>query len=193
LQIPLQLILFSFPAVIYAAILHRRGEPERQILYKLGLRRSERVYYVWALLSFVAVAVVGFLFNPLLPPNYLDRPMLAASHYAGLELSLLTLVYALFREAIYVTLGEEVLFRGLLGGWLMRRFGYVVGNALQTLAFFLPHLLVLLAGLDLWPLLSFPLAFGWLAGWLRYHSRSILPGWLVHTLANTLAAIIAMN
>jgi hypothetical protein len=56
------------------------------------------------------------------------------------------------REFLTGSLGEEVFFRGLLGGWLMRRFGLLVGNTLQTLIFLLPHFLILFAGVYLWPL-----------------------------------------
>ena len=126
-------------------------------------------------------------------PGYYDRPGIAASQYAGVELGILAVVYAFFREAVYVALGEELFFRGLVGGWLMRRWGFWVGNALQSLVFLMPHLFVLNAGLDLWPLLLAPLVSGWLYGWLLYHSGSILPGWLGHSLAIALAAAGVMS
>jgi membrane protease YdiL (CAAX protease family) len=34
---------------------------------------------------------------------------------------------------------------------------------------------------------------GWLLGWLRYRSDSILPGWLVHSLSNAFGALAAMT
>jgi membrane protease YdiL (CAAX protease family) len=74
----------------------------------------------------------------------------------------------------------------------MRHLGFLVGNTLQTLIFLLPHLFVLLAGLSLWPLLIFPVFLGWLNGWLRYKSDSVLPGMLVHALGNTLSDVLAM-
>ncbi len=110
-----------------------------------------------------------------------------------MELGILAVVYALFREGVYVALGEELFFRGLVGGWLMRHLGFWVGNALQSLVFLVPHLFVLSAGLDLWPLLLAPLASGWLFGWLLYRSGSILPGWLGHGLAIALAAAGVMS
>ncbi len=97
------------------------------------------------------------------------------------------------REAIYVALGEEIFFRGFLGGWLTRRFGFAIGNAAQALIFLLPHLLLLLVSLRLWSLVLVQLLLGWSIGWLRYHSNSILPGWLAHSLANALGALAAMG
>ena len=110
-----------------------------------------------------------------------------------MELGILTLSYAFVRESIYVALGEELFFRGLVGYWLMRHLGFWVGNAVQSLVFLAPHLLVLSAGLELWPLLLAPLISGWLYGWLLYRSGSILPGWLGHSLGIAFAAAGVMK
>ena len=66
-------------------------------------------------------------------------------------------------------------------------------NAVQALVFLVPHLFVLSAGVDLWPLLLAPLVSGWLYGWLLYRSGSILPGCLGHRLAIALAAAGVMS
>jgi hypothetical protein len=58
-------------------------------------------------------------------------------------------------------------------GWPVRRLGFAVGNAMQTLVFLLPHLLLLLVSSSLWPIIAVQL----LAGWLLHPSDSILPGW----------------
>jgi membrane protease YdiL (CAAX protease family) len=97
------------------------------------------------------------------------------------------------REAIYVALGEEIFFRGLLGGWLVRRLGFAIGNTVQTLIFLLPHLLLLLVSLNLWPIIAVQIVAGWLLGWLRYRSDSILPGWLAHSLINAFGALATMR
>jgi membrane protease YdiL (CAAX protease family) len=127
-------------------------------------------------------------------PGYYDRPGIAASQYAGVDLGILTLLYAFFRESIYVALGEELFFRGLVGGLLMRHLGFWVGNSLQSLVFLAPHLFVLRCGLELWPLLLLaPLVSGWFYGWLLYRSGSILPGWLGHSLGIAFAAAGVMK
>ncbi len=95
-------------------------------------------------------------------------------------------------EFFFTALGEEVFFRGLLGGWLMRRLGFQIGNALQTLIFLIPHALILLVSVSFWPLLIAPIVLGWLNGWLRYKSESILHGMFIHALANTLSDGLAM-
>src|SRR6266567_1847304 len=73
-------------------------------------------------------------------------------------------------------------------GW---RLGFLLGNTLQTRIFLLAHLLILLVGTYLWPLLAFPVLLGWVNGWLRYKSDSVLPGMLVHALGNTISDVLA--
>lgn len=65
---------------------------------------------------------------------------MTVSQYEGLNLSAGTLLLVLFRETFYVSLGEELFFRGLLGGVLFRRLGFALGNVVQTGLFLLPHL-----------------------------------------------------
>ena len=193
IQIPAQLLIYAIPCVIYAIVQRLRGRSWSQIASNLGLRSSQPVYYGWALMFFVVLGLFSWIMIPLFFPGYFDRPGIAASQYAGVEFGILTILYAFFREAVYVALGEELFFRGLVGGWLMRLFGFWVGNALQSLVFLAPHLFVLSGGLNLWPLLLAPLISGWLNGWLLYRSGSILPAWFGHSLGIAFAAAGAMR
>jgi len=102
-------------------------------------------------------------------------------------------MFALLREAFYVALGEEIFFRGLLGGWLEQRFGFMKGNTIQDLIFLLPHLLLLLVSLSLWVVVVVQFLAGWVLGWLRSRSGSILPGWLAHSLMNAFGALLTMG
>jgi membrane protease YdiL (CAAX protease family) len=89
-----------------------------------------------------------------------------------------------------LAVAEEIFFRGLLGGILVRRYGFGLGNLLQALVFLAPHLLLLLVSSALWPLLPVQLVSGWLLGWLRYKSSSIGPCSLAHVIANVLAPLL---
>jgi uncharacterized protein len=193
IQFPAQLLFYAIPCAIYAIVRRLRGTTWSQIASNLGLRSSQPVYYVWAVVFFVVLGLISLVTISVFFPGYYDRPGIAASQYAGVELGILTVSYAFVREAVYVALGEELFFRGLVGGWLMRSLGFWVGNALQSLVFLVPHLFVLSAGVDLWLLLLAPFVSGWLYGWLLYRSGSILPGWLGHSLAIALAAAGVMN
>lgn len=50
--------------------------------------------------------------------------------------------------------GEEALFRGLIGGALMRKFGAGTGNLLQALILLIPHTAILVVDARLWPILA---------------------------------------
>jgi membrane protease YdiL (CAAX protease family) len=193
LDIPAQLILFSIPSLVYFAVQRRRGENWTSVLENLGLKGCKGTYFLQGL--GVAVAVGGLLWLTLriVPSGLLESPMVSTSVYTGWSLSLSSFMFALLREAFYVALGEEVFFRGLLGGWLEQRYGFVKGNTMQALVFVLPHSLLLLVSMSFWAVVAVQFLAGWAIGWLRSRSGSIMPGWLGHSLMNALGALLTMG
>ena len=192
MTVPLQLIVLSIPVLIYVAVHRWRGEKWSEAFGNAGWKTCWPIYFLWGLGVAILTGGLAWLAFRFIPPNALQSPNINISDYAGWTLSVTSFLLAWLREAIYVALGEEIFFRGLLGGWLVRRFGFAVGNTVQALIFLLPHLLLLLVSLSLWPIILVQLLAGWLLGWLRYHSDSILPGWLAHSLINALGALGAM-
>jgi uncharacterized protein len=188
-MIPLQLFLLSLPSIIYIIVLRRRAASWREAFSRVGWVGGPPVWYLWALGATLILGLLGFFAFQQIPPEILDHPNLAASQYAGLTLGLSAILIILVREAFYVALGEEVFFRGFLGGWLFRRLGFRVGNLIQAVIFLLPHLLLLMVSIELWIILPVQFLAGWVYGWLRYRSGSILPGWLSHTLINVSGAL----
>ncbi len=98
------------------------------------------------------------------------------------------------------SLSEEILFRGFLAKRLMDWLGFTVGNLLQALIFGAIHLGLFFALLEsmTWTmgllLLAPPTLIGWLLGYLKEKlgNGSIVPGWISHALANTIAyAVVA--
>ena len=193
MQLNLATILFLLPSLIALIVLRLKKQPWSKTFSFLGWRLGSSVYYLWALLLLLISAILVVLLALFVFPNLYRHPPKSDTlyYYARLGFSFSSVLIAFVNE-FQTALGEESFFRGLLGGWFIRRFGFLVGNTLQTLIFLLPHLLILLAGVYLWPLLAFPLLLGWLAGWLRYKSDSIVPGMLIHTLGNTLSDVLAM-
>jgi len=193
MDLPLQLIVFSIPSLVYAAVRRRRGEKWSEVLGKIGWQGSPPVYFLWGLGVMIIVGGLGWLAFQAVPSEVLQDPNVNISDYAGWTLGVASFLLVWLREAIYVALGEEILFRGFLGGWLIRRLGFAIGNTLQAFVFLLPHLLLLLVSLSLWPVIIVQLVAGWLLGWLRYRSNSIFPGWLAHSLTNAFGALAAMG
>ena len=193
MDLPLQAILFSIPSLIYIAVHKRRGEKWNEIFEKIGWKSSRPIFFVWGLGVMIIVGGLGWLAFRAVPSEVLKDPNINVSGYAGWTLSVTSFLLVLLREAIYVALGEEIFFRGFLEGWLVRRLGFTIGNIIQAIVFILPHLLLLLVSLSLWPIIIVQFIAGWLIGWLRYRSNSILPGWVAHSLTNAFGALSVMR
>ncbi len=189
MNIPLQLVIFSLPSIIYVAVNRLRGEKWNQVFERVGWQSSSPGYYFWSLGVTILLGGLGWLAVQFIPQNVLQDANVSISKYAGWTPGIASFLLILLREAIYVTLGEEIFFRGLLGGWLIRRFGFIIGNTAQALMFLVPHLLLLLVNIRFWPIILVQFLAGWFLGWLRFRSNSILPGWLVHSLSNTWSAL----
>jgi len=192
-DLPLQLIMFSIPSLIFVTVRRRGGEKWNEVFRKIGWQGSRPIYFLWSLGTMIIVGGLGWLAFRTVPSEVLQDPNINISDYTGWTLSVSSFLLVWLREAIYVALGEEIFFRGFLGGWLVRRLGFAIGNTVQTLVFILPHLLLLLVSQSLWPIIIVQLIAGWLLGWLRYRSNSILPGLLAHGLSNAFGSLAAMR
>ena len=193
MDLPLQLIVFSIPSLIFITVRRRRREKWNEVFEKIGWQGSRSIYFLWGLGVIILVGGLGWLAFQAVPSDVLQDPNINISDYTGWTLSPASFLLVWLREAIYIALGEEIFFRGFLGGWLVRRIGFAIGNTLQALVFLLPHLLLLLVSQRLWPVIIVQLIAGWLLGWLRYRSNSILPGWFAHSLTNAIGALAAMR
>jgi uncharacterized protein len=89
----------------------------------------------------------------------------------------------LVRVFLLAGLGEELLFRGILFGWIKQRTSANIAILVTTVLFTIEH----------YYLVIFPLAFffGLVAGWLRERTDSILPGLVMHILGDGTLLLIA--
>jgi membrane protease YdiL (CAAX protease family) len=188
MEIPVMLIIFSLPSLLYVAIRALRKDPFSESRKNVGWTLCRGSDLVRALVVFAVLALLAFFLLKLIPGRLLD----SASIYSGQLRSVESVLAALVNEAFYVALGEEVFFRGFLGSWLFRRIGFRWGNLVQAAVFLLPHLLLLNISAGIWPIFIVQFCAGWLQGWLLYRSHSLLPGWLVHTATNLASAISVM-
>lgn len=192
MEVPIQPLLLCLPALIYY-LKQRKVLGNSEILVRLGIKAGPLKYYSWGLLAGGAAVALGY---GLLKQSGLATSQMEHTNFAVYSLwtfSIGNLLLAALRETVYTTFGEEILFRGLLAGWLFRKFSFGKGNLIQTGAFLLPHLALLGISLKLWPVMILIAAVGWVLGYLRYKSGSIFPGLLAHTVANTVAAVWAMQ
>lgn len=85
--------------------------------------------------------------------------------------------------ALLAPLAEELVFRGLLYGWLAGRWGNLVAFVLSSLAFAAAHTE------PVHILLVLPLGF-WF-GWLRWRTGSLVPTIVAHVINNSIAVTAA--
>jgi len=159
---------------------------------QIGWNSSLLKYYLWSMGVVILVSGLGWLALQLVPQDVLQDPNISISKYVDMVPSVATFLMVWLGEAIYVALGEEIFYRGFLGGWLTRKYGFALGNVAQSEIFLMPHLLLLLISISFWPMILVQLLAGWFLGWLRNHSDSILPGWFAHSLANAVGALLSM-
>lgn len=179
-----EFVIFCVPAVIYLIVQSRGSERTfRSALDRLGAKWGKPSDYGWTLALLVPLLLTSWLAITLIPAEVLDDP--------GVTIARLT-SFGAGVGVVLRALGEEVLFRGLLGGVFMRRLGFFWGNLLQAVLFIIPHLALLLIDLRAWPVILVQFAAGWLLGWLRHKTGSFVPGAAVHIITNVAAGLITL-
>ena len=130
----LAFVLFCVPALVYV-IVQSRGKDRtlRSALSRLGASWGSASAYAWALLLLLPLLLTAWLAIELIPAEVLETP--------GVSIARLTSV-SIAGGVVLRAIGEEIFFRGLLGGILIRRLGFLWGNLLQAVLFLVPHLLL---------------------------------------------------
>jgi membrane protease YdiL (CAAX protease family) len=192
MELPVQPVILSIPAIGYYFFQKRKGKTTEEIGKDLGLVLPEIKYFVVAIIIAIVAMGLTYLMRSFVPREILNDKHLTSNIYSAWHLSLVSVLLAFLREIVYTAFGEELFFRGFLGHLLFKRFGFGIGNIIQAILFLLPHILLLAVSTSLAPILVFIVIFGWLNGWLRNQSQSILPGILTHALVNAFAAALVM-
>jgi uncharacterized protein len=191
---------------IFVVLLLALWVPAGWLLYDQGMLALLAAYFATALIALgVALAPMGRAALPALGLRRVGwRPLVLASVVA-LALSIAASQFGLepqgIKEAMEVVrepgmlvpslaviaalapLVEELVFRGLLYGWVAGRWGTVVAWIVSSLAFAAAH--VEPAHI----ILVLPLAF-WF-GWLRRRTDSLLPSLVAHMVNNGFAVAVA--
>ncbi len=156
MDMPYQLIVLTIPSLISAAVHRRRAEKWNDVFVALGWQGCQPLYFLWGLGVMIIMGALAWSAFQVIPFELFNDPRINMNQYAGWTFSARSFVLILLREAFYVALGEEIFFRGLLGGWLNWRLGFTIGNIVQAFVLLLPHLLLLLVSYHLWPLIGRP-------------------------------------
>lgn len=159
----------------------------------IGLKRPP--VFDRTLLRFVAFTIAAFIVVPVGILYSLKGVETATSEFSGMGIAGLpsALIFAFIKTA----LSEEIFFRGFLLKRLSSKFGFTIGNMVQSTLFGLLH------GVMFFPLISFEkvlliIAFTGLIAWCMGYANekkadgSIIPSWIIHGISNTFSAIISM-
>ena len=167
-------ILGAFFAIGFLAVVVAVAPLGRAAIPALGLRGAHWKYVVFGALGTMALSVAVSQVG--LQPEGMKQVLDIVRDLHQLALSLLLL-------AVLAPLVEELVFRGLLYGWLAGRWGKNVGWIVSSLAFAAAHTE------PAHIILVFPL--GLLFGWLRQRTNSLLPSLVAHIANNGLALVAA--
>ena len=146
---------------------------------------------IWLVLKWYGIVlgacvIIYFLLSPIIGPlpNTLLQVLRHASDMSRLSYAgFLTWFLIIIRAVILAPLTEELLFRGLLYGWLRSYFSAVITIILTTLLF---------TGMHFYPIL-FPVAvsFGLISGWVRERTGSSFNFVIAHIANSILFLAIA--
>lgn len=179
-----EFLLFLIPSSIYFLVYGRR----KRLGYKVAAKRLGAVWgqgsaYLWAFALLAPLAMLGCLAVAAIPAEVLSAPSVRTASISSAGAALAVLLRAV---------GEEIFFRGLVGGALVRRLGFSWGNLLQSAIFLVPHMPLLLLDAALWPVLPLQFLSAWLLGWLRTKTGTFVPGGILHAIVNTGAGLFSL-
>jgi len=192
----LQIVVFTLIPFIF--FLLRKDKNENFLRY-IGLYKptaKSLIYVVFVSLIFL-IAAIGLTFMDGSIKEVLFSPHTVTGKLRLMGLSAISVTILLIIALFKTSFAEEILFRGFIAKRLISKFGFRIGNVVQSAIFGVLHLLLFsLLIKTTFAALTFIFVFSSLAGWIigfikeKYANGSIIPGWVAHGLGNTLSYFI---
>ena len=186
----IQIILFALIPFIWWLVTARK---ECSFFEWIGLKRPRAGESDKPLLWVAGTSAV-FLIVSLFVLYSVKNVETATSEFTGLGVNAIhaILVYAVFNTA----LPEEILFRGFLLKRIANKTGFAIGNMIQAVLFGLMHGVLFFSSVGTIKAILITLFtgfIGWLMGFINEKKTdgSILPGWLIHSIANIFSGLSA--
>ena len=160
----------------------------------VGLRKpiveEEKPFFAWILACATLLAALKFI-----TPLFVDASDTAYGLFYGRGFVMLP--GAIIFSFLQTGLSEEIFFRGFLAKRLISKLGYKVGNILQASAFGLLHGIMFFNIAGPLAALLFAILTGLIGGLLCHINEkqadgSIVPGWIIHSTVNLIAALMVM-
>jgi len=154
-------------------------------LHDLGLRLPHWPWLLAALpaliVAWMVEGVLGELGTAVLPASPNNQCHTIQADYGS------AIALGLLGVAVVAPVVEEILFRGVVFGWLRGRIPVPAAVVVSAAIFSLAHL-----GWREWSLLLPVLGIGCVLATLYHYSRSLWPGILVHSSINTVATLVVL-
>ena len=166
-------LMGAFFAIGFFAVIVAVAPLGRAAIPALGLRPANWKYLVFGALGTLALSVAVSQIG--IEPQDMKQVIDMVPSRVGPSLAL----FALFAPIV-----EELIFRGLLYGWVAGRWGGTAGLVVSSVLFAAAHIEPAHA------LLVLPLGF--LFGWLRRRTDSLLPSMFSHIMNNGFALLAAV-
>lgn len=201
MRFPEYLFIFSLLPLIYIARKSKQERSRSARVKKLGIIFDEEqvpYFYIAGALS-ILLGILAWFSRKFLSDTAFSV-MNEIGHVQLIRYSTWdpqkysNIVLIILSELYYVTIGEELFFRGYVGGKLFRRYGYIKGNIMQAAIFILPYVYYhfMAPNQHIYAYIPLMLVMAWLCGWLRYKSKSIFPGMVLHTITTGVVAYSLM-
>lgn len=185
-----QLVLFTSIPFIWYVICNKKYSGFFQwigLKIPFVFNRTLLKFVVFTIAAFTVISV-GILYS-------LKGIDTATATFSGMGIA--GLPYAIIYAFIATALSEEILFRGFLLKRLASKFGFPVGNIVQSIFFGLLHgamFCSLINSVKIVLIIAFTGLIAWCMGYAneKYADGSIIPSWIIHGIANLFSATISM-
>lgn len=189
----LQVMLFACIPFTFYLIKYRKIKGFNH--YIGFIRPKQSAIYLSLLLSLMIVILTYGVFVLLGIADVLSSPSTTAGQIKALQTTIFMSGCAILIKAVFQTaLSEEIFFRGFIGKRLINKFGFPIGNTLQSLVFGFLHGGMMIASSSISTTAIICVMFstslaGYMLGYIKEKigNGSIWPGWFAHSLANCIS------
>lgn len=184
----MQIILFALIPFVCWLVTARK---KQKFTEWIGLKKIE-----WGKKTALSIVIVSvaFLLLGAFTLYALKGVETATSEFAGLGAAAIPaiIVYAVFNTSF----PEELLFRGFLLKRFSDKFGFTVANTIQAILFGFMHGVMFFSVVGMVKaiiIIVFTAAIAWFMGYIneKQANGSMIPGWIIHALANIFSGVCA--
>lgn len=160
----------------------------------LGIRKikkeNQKTVYKFLLIGLICFEVLNIYILKIL-----EGTETATTKFYGLGIS--GIIPAIVYAIIQTSLTEEIFFRGFVLKRVSNKFGFYAGNLTQSVLFGLLHSVMFMGSTNILNTIIIILFTGSIAFFIGYinekkASGSIIPGWIIHGIANILSSVVSL-